>query len=394
MTDALGYETNTSYTLIGQPEEVQLPATGQTGTGRGRNVNAYLYTGGPLVTTTVYDESNVQAQQVSRGYGLEGELLSATGGTEPVTYTYDALYRLKTLKDGNNNQTTYNYNNAGQVASVQMPGGETVQFPSYDFAGNLLQRIDGNNVTTNYLYNDAESLLTDIQYPATPALNVHLGYDGYGRRTSMTDGTGSHSYVYGNANELQSATTTYNGLPAQTISYSYYPDASRQSMTTPVGGFAYYYDGAGRALSLTNPYSEVSSWTYFDNNWLRAQTLGNGTTTTYGYNAAGQLTGLLNEQGDLPLSDFGQIAYDGAGNRRSLLSGATNYLYDAKQQLTQAQTFTSGGVTTDTFAYDAAGNPTNFKGATQTYNANNQPTGAGFTHDANGNPTTYKGTTL
>ncbi|MGI9105777.1 MAG: hypothetical protein ACR2G4_05970, partial [Pyrinomonadaceae bacterium] len=42
----------------------------------------------------------------------------------------------------------------------------------------------------------------------------------------------------------------------------------------------------------------------------------------------------------------------------------------------------------------AAGNPTNFKGATQTYNANNQPTGAGFTHDANGNPTTYKGTTL
>jgi hypothetical protein len=44
---------------------------------------------------------------VTRAYGLEGELLSVGGSTEPVTNTYDALYRLKTLKDGNNNVTTY-----------------------------------------------------------------------------------------------------------------------------------------------------------------------------------------------------------------------------------------------------------------------------------------------
>lgn len=403
VTDALGHETNTSYNLVGQPEEVLLPATAQTGTGRGRTVNAYLYTGGPLVTTTVYDESNVQARQVSRSYGLEGELLSVTGSTEPVTYTYDALYRLKTLKDGNNNTTTYSYNNVGHVSSVQMPGGQNIQFTSYDFTGNLLQRIDGNNVTTNYLYNDAENSLTDIQYPATPSQNVHFGYDSYGRRTSMTDGAGSHSYAYGNADELQSVTTTYTGLPAQTISYAYHANGSRQSMTTPAGTFTYSYDAAGRASSMTNPFAETFSWTYFNNNLLNTQTLANGAQTTYSYNALGQMLGLVNKtSGGVTLSQFNQMAHDGAGNRlqmtasipsESSLNGVTSYLYDAKDQMTQEQT-TRGSGFTDTFGYDTAGNPTNFKGTTKTYNSNNQQTATGFVYDGNGNPTTYNGTAL
>lgn len=103
-----------------------------------------------------------------------------SGSTEPVTHTYDALYRLKTLKDGNNNSTTYAYNNIGLLSSTTMPGSEVTQFTSYDNAGNLLQRIDANNVTTNYVYNDLESLLTDIQYPATTSLNVHFTYDSFG----------------------------------------------------------------------------------------------------------------------------------------------------------------------------------------------------------------------
>src|SRR5713101_4611646 len=148
---------------------------------------------------------------------------------EPVTNTYDALYRLKTLRDGNNNTTTYAYNNIGLLASVTMPGSEVTQFTSYDNAGNLLQRIDGNSVTTNYVYNDSESQLTDIQYPATTNLNVHFGFDTLGRRSSMTDGAGSQSYSYGNLDELLSQTTTYTGLLAQTISYAYHPDGSRQT---------------------------------------------------------------------------------------------------------------------------------------------------------------------
>lgn len=402
-TDALGHETNATYNLAGQLEEVTSPATGQSGAGRSRVVKSYLYAGGPPTSVTLYDESNVQARQVSYGYGVEGEVLSVSGSTEPASYTYDALYRLKTLKDGKNNTTTYNYDGVGNVSSVQMPGGETIQFPLYDPSGRVLRRIDGNGVTTNYSYDDPENLLTDIQYPATPGLNVYFGYDAYGRRASMTDGAGSHAYTYGDLDELKSATTTYTGLPARTLTYQYNSDGSRQSMATPAGTFAYTYDGAGYLSGLTNPLSEATSWERDANGRVLNQYLANGAWTTYTHNAAGQLTGLTNSDSvGAILSQFGSIAYDGAGNRTQLtasfpgsawLGGVTDYQYDGKDQLTQEQT-TRGGGLADTFGYDAAGNPTSFRSQAKAYNANNQRTGAGYAHDHNGNPTTYGGTSL
>jgi YD repeat-containing protein len=291
----------------------------------------------------------------------------------------------------------------GTINEKVVKGGEQVQLLSYDSSRHLLLHIGGNSVTTNYLYTDGENQLTDIQYPATTSLNVHFGYDSYGRRNSMTDATGSQSYSYNDLDMLTSRTTTYTGLPAQTISYAYYADGSRQTMTTPAGAFNYSYDAAARPSSLTNPYSETSSWTYFDNNSLHTQTVGNGANTTYSYNALGQLTELVNKtSGGTTLSDFSSIMHDGAGNRTSLmanipaastLSGTTSYQYDTKDQIAQEHT-TRGSGFTDTFGYDAAGNPTSFKGTTKTYNANNQQTTTGFTHDANGNPTTYNGNTL
>lgn len=402
-TDGLGHETNATYNLAGQLEEITNPATGQSGVGRSRVVKSYLYVGGPPTSVTLYDESNVQVRQLSYGYGAEGEVLSVSGSTEPASYAYDALYRLKTLKDGKNNTTTYNYDGVGNVSSVQMPGGETIQFPQYDPSGRVLRRIDGNGVTTNYSYDDPENLLTDIQYPATPGLNVHFGYDAYGRRASMTDGAGSHAYTYGDLDELKSATTTYTGLPARTLTYQYNPDGSRQSMATPAGTFAYTYDGAGYLSGLTNPFSEATGWERDANGRVRNQYLANGAWTTYTHNAAGQLTGLTNSDSvGAILSQFGSIAYDGAGNRTQLtaalpgspwLGGVTDYQYDGKDQLTQEQT-TRGGSLADTFGYDAAGNPTSFRGQAKAYNANNQQTGASYAHDNNGNPTTYGGASL
>ena len=191
-------------------------------------------------------------------------------------------------------------------------------------------------------------------------------------------------------------------LAAKTISYAYYPNGSRQTMTTPSGTFSYSYDAAGRPASMTNPFSEITSWAYQNNNWLQTQTLANGATAGYTYNALGQITHLLNQIGTTTISDFSSIAYDGVGNRNSvtasipgatLLSGTTGYTYDTKDQITQ-ETSTRNSGFTDGFGYDSAGNPTSFKGITKSYNVNNQQTGTGFVYDSNGNPTTYGGSTL
>ncbi len=67
---------------------------------------------------------------------------------------------------------------------------------------------------------------------------------------------------------------------------------------------------------------------------------------------------------------------------------------DSSGQLTEEASTRHGGYT-DAFTYDAAGNPTLFKGVTLTpYNSNNQLTATGYAYDGNGNPTTYQGNTL
>jgi len=248
VVDALGNETDTSYNLANQELATTLPATGQTGTGHGLSTNTYLYVGGPMTVTTIVDESGNQSRQVSTTYGPEGEALSEGGSTEPVTRAYDALYRLRDLADGNGNTTQYSYNAAGYLATVVYPGAtgltgaDTINYPSYDALGNALQRVDGNGVTTTFAYTDPDNKLTAITYPASTSLNVALAYDGFGRRASMTDATGSKTYSYDDNDTSLAETTTYTGLAAQTIGYSYFADGSRSAVSTPAGQAALVTD--------------------------------------------------------------------------------------------------------------------------------------------------------
>jgi RHS repeat-associated protein len=172
-------------------------------------------------------------------------------------------------------------------------------------------------------------------------------------------------------------------------------------MSTPAGTYTYSYDAAGRLVGLS-ALGWSASWTYAPNGWLLTQTL-NGASTTYEYNARSFLTRLTNRDvGGNVLSDFQNLRYDGVGNRTQMtvsfpampsLGGVTNYSYDTKNQLLQEQSTRVGGYTF-TFAYDPAQNPTQFKGQSRTYNANNQLIGAGFAYDGNGNPVLYKGVNL
>ena len=245
-------------------------------------------------------------------------------------------------------------------------------------------------------YNDDAGLLTAISYPATTSKNVSFSYDGYGRRSQMTDSTGVQTYSYDDGSWLASVTTTYTGLDAQTISYQYNPNGSRDQMTTPAGSFSYSYDAVGQPISLTDPDDMTSSWTYRADGVLLSQILGNGAETTYTPNALGQITALTNEAPDSStLSSFTNISYDGLGNKLSILatltnlaafSGTTTFSYDTKSQLL-SEASTRGDDYTFSNVYDSASNPTTYRGDTATYNANNQRTGADFSYDSNGNTT-------
>ncbi len=397
--DALGNETDALYSITDETTAIISPATGQTGSGHTTTRLTYLYPNGPRMTVGTYDESNALVRQIAYAYGPEGELVSVTGSAETVGYTYDAAGRLLALSDGKNQATAYRYNTAGYLASITYPGGDSIQFLSYDAAGRLLERMDGRGLITNYVYDDPEGLLTDIQYATSPEINVHIDYDAYGRPFSTSDGTGVSTSSYDDNDTLTSVTTTYTGLPARTISYSYNPDGSRQTMNTPAGLFSYSYDAIGRMIAVIAPSGNAGRWSYLPNGWLSGQVLGLSIGTEYRYNARGLLTRLTN---NVPggTSDFTNLTYDGAGNLTSVaadistapaFSGQTSYTYDTKDQLRQEQSTRAGGYLHG-FDYDAAGNPTTFKGVANFYNANNQNTA--YTYDGNGNPILYQGTTL
>jgi len=431
--DALGNESDTAYNLADQPIQTLLPATNQTGPGRSSSIMTYLYLDGPLASEAATDENGQQIRLVNYTYGPEGEKLSESGSTEPVNSTYDALYRMMILKDAALHTTSYFYNPAGYLNQVVYPGAQatppttplppgspdTVSFLKYDADGNLLARVDGNNITTTYGYTDAESLLTDVTYPSGTIGAVHIAYDAYGRRSAMTDGTGGQTYAYDDTDALTQKNVAWTGFPAKTIAYGFYPDGSRQSMVADGRSFYYGYDAIGRMNRLTNDNNETTSYTYQPNGWLQTKTLANGAVTTFTRDPQGRLLDLANKtSAGAVLSDFSVPVtggYDGVGNclsttanlTGSIYNGTTKYVYDygqtANPQMNRSQL--TGEISTrnkgytNAYSYDAGtssgpGNPTTFKGTTNTFNADNQYTNTGYAYDGNGNPTTYKTTGL
>ncbi len=379
----------------------------------------YLYPGGPLVRTTVFDENGNRFRQVRRNYGPEGELLSLGGDINPVSYTYDTLYRVKTITDGRGNTTNYVYDDDGDpdtydpplglLRRIEYPGGDVVQFPEYDVAGRVLRIIDPSQTVIQFAYSDPEDLPTDILYPATPVLNVHFSYDPvYGRLSQVQDGTGIRSFAYDNSDVPYLETSAYAGLPAQTIQYQYYPNGSLMTMSTPAGDFGYTYDAAGRPVGMTNPFCEAYSWSYLNNDWLQTQ-VAPASSTTYDYNQRGLVTSITNrkmDQNQTLLSQFiapsSASGYDPASNLLTmaadipglspLFSGTTNYSYSNLDQLVTEQSTRNGGYSY-AFQYDGAGNPTVLRGVAKTYsNAKNQ--NDLFIYDADGNPRLYNGNSL
>jgi RHS repeat-associated protein len=437
--DALGHRTDITYNLADQVTLQRLPRTCQTGNGRGEVRSSYLYPGGPLQHTQVYDEAGALQRQVWQSYGLEGETLGTSGSTEPVTVTYDALYRRKSLQDDRGGVTSYSYDSVGNLSQVRYPdansttGYNTISYPLYTASGRLKQRIDGRGLVTEYGYDDPEGLLTEINYPASPAQSVRYSYNSYGRLQSTTNAVGKQSYTLNAADNLASVTQLYKkadgtDLLPQTLSYSYHADGSRAGMSTPGGSFAYSYDSGGRLTSLSNPQSKISRWTYLSNDWLKTQILGNGTKTTYSYNALGQVVGLANRNSnDEMLSQFGHatdedlmLRYDAAGNMveqriempipgsTSNYSGTNSYSYDSRNQLKREDSTRKGGYS-NAFDYDLAGNNTKRTSSVGTgtasswgrsFNASNQETTLStqgkvqYVYDGAGNPTTYKGMSL
>jgi YD repeat-containing protein len=101
----------------------------------------------------------------------------------------------------------------------------------------------------------------------------------------------------------------------------------------------YTYDAVGRLAALRDGSNTlIVQYTYDVVGRLARKDNGNGTYTTYAYDAAGELLHLVNYAPDASVNSRFDYTYDASGNRtsESTIDGAWTYTYDAIGELTHA----------------------------------------------------------
>lgn len=322
---------------------------------------AYDASGHPTSSTDA--SGNTTQIQVSTA-GLITSTTDPLGGV--TSYTYDNRGDVTSTTNALGEKTTYAYDASGNSASSTDPLGRTTQY-AYDPAGLMSSVSDRNGNETAYTY-DEDGRLTKTAY--VDGTSNTFGYDGFGELTSAINSTETLGFGYDSAGNVVSATAgptaageaepavmlhyTYDAAgdatsvsgPAGVISYGYNPDSVLNMVTDPAGGvFNISHDGDGRETSLSRP---------------------NGVSDAITYDGAGELTAIDSTTSSGSSVGFDHYAYTTNGLRASLATadGSTSYAYDADGQLTSATYPSSSGLANESFAYDTIGDQNN---ASQAY---------------------------
>jgi RHS repeat-associated protein len=360
-------------------------------------------------------------------YDLNNNLtgVTATGGTQTRTYTYDMLSRVTSKTDPETGTTNFYF--------TTTIGGSTLC--SGDPSAVCLRK-DARNITATYAY-DALNRPTQTSYndssPNTPT--VTYSYDqtsyngltitnGKGRRTGMSDGSGQTAWSYDSVGNILVEKRTINSQ-TKTISYAYNLDGSISTIQYPGTRTITYTEGNAQrmtavadstnSLSYAKPPSSVAMYAPPGGiaNALHGYVSGGfaGITESYTYNNRLEVTTM---QATSSAGTALNLAYSFVSGNNGNIATQTNnatsgrtqtYTYDSLNRLLTAQaTATSGGDCwgqsfgnggpPPTMATDALANLF-YSTATKcsapqprfTVNANNQFTGTGISYDLAGDMT-------
>jgi uncharacterized repeat protein (TIGR01451 family) len=338
-----------------------------------------------------------------------------------TSYGYDRLDNLVTVTDAASNVTTMAYNLLGRKTDMWDPDmGHWVY--GYDTLGNLTSQKDAKNQTIYFTY-DALNRMTLKDLPT--GTDVHYYYDagtwGKGRRTSMTDASGSTTWTYDLRGRLTQESKVINGSGTFVTQWDYdtmdrvkwtkYPAGSGGTVGEQVNTT---YNTAGAVYSVAGSSTYVGTTTYNALGQFTRMTFGNGKETRRIYRSD-NFRLLRIESGGT--SDSNQqylvYTYDNVGNVLSIAdydAGGTqtqSFTYDHLNRLVTAQASGGSGGTYSQESYGYSGNDgkignlTSKAGVAYTYedaahkhavtHLNGVPK---YWYDANGNMTTKVGSDM
>ncbi len=421
ITNALGQVTHRGYDENAN-ETSATDASGRTTTyvydPLDRRTQVWFIDGSSTLTT--YDalgrriaETDQNTNATWFGYDGLGRLVGVTNALGHVTtYGYDELGSLVRQTDAEGRTTTFEYDSLGRRTKRTLPLSQ-VETYQYDPAGNLTNRVDFNGRLTAYAYDAANRLLSKTPDPVFSAPPVSFTYTATGRRATMSDASGTTTYLYNERDWLTNKTVRWN-LPAGSrytaiLGYTHDPHGNLTGIESsdPNGtAVGYEYDALNRLSRVndarlgccaTNGYDAVGN--------LQSQAYPNGVSSSYQYDSLNRLTNLttLNAQAGLVAKYDYTVA---AGGKR--LTAAENvattngvqtinrvYNYDAIYRLTGESLSVSGPVglpesSSLGYTHDRVGNRlarsstlSQLPSASYGYDANDRLTSD--TYDNNGN---------
>jgi RHS repeat-associated protein len=352
---------------------------------------AYDYDGNGNRTKTTDPDGNVATTTYD---GLDRPTATSRGATATTPSTTHFAHDLapgtgacgsgvsgatycSTVTDPNGHVSVEYFSARDQLLAETRPDNKTTSH-SYDLAGKELTRNDPAGRTLTIAY-DAADRVTSLAYSDGETANVSYDYDADGRRTAMSDGTGTSTYTYDAAGRYLTLT---NGAGA-TVGYGYDGAGNVTTLTYPNGkAVTRSFDGAGRMASITDWLGHTTSFGYDPNGNQTTIAYPNGDMASSTYDATDRMTGTTLAG---PSSTLASITYtrDPGGLvtkeiDSGALTGSITYAYDAKSQL--------ASVNGSSHDYDLAGNPTKLAGGiTQIFDAADQLTSS----NGPGGTTTY-----
>jgi RHS repeat-associated protein len=339
--------------------------------------------GADRISKRIYDAaSNVTQLQLGVG---------TTIVSNEVTNTYSNNGVLVTVKDGENNLTTYVYDGFDRLSKTRFPSptqgansSSTTDYEqlTYDANNNITQKRLRDGKLIGFAFDNLNRATTKT--PPTPEFPVNYTYDLLGRALTVTrpgDST-TQTFAYDALGRLTSETQPYGSMSWQ------YDLAGRRTRATWNDGFyvTYDYDAANRMTAIrengaASGIGVLATFAY-DNLGRRTNiTRGNGATTSYSYDVVSRLTSLTQDlTGTANDIIIGSMSYNPASQlanqQRSNDTYAWNGHYNVNRNYTVNglnQMTASGAVA---LGFDGRGNLTTSGTNTYTYTVENRLTTA------------------
>jgi RHS repeat-associated protein len=203
--------------------------------------------------------------------------------------------------DAESRTTRFEYDALGRRTKRILPLNQFETY-AYDVAGRMTNRTDFNGRTTTFIHDVMNRLVAKVPDASFTAPAIQFGYNELGLRTNMVDASGVTTYRYDERNRLIEKST-----PQGTLVYAYNAHGQVTNIASLNANgvrLGYSYDALNRLSEVHDLHAGSTTYGYDAVGNLQGYLYPNGVSTGYEYNQLNRLTNMTVAAGITPLARY------------------------------------------------------------------------------------------